>query len=289
MFAAIAEFKRRLIERPLRELAYAGVGYLLIDIPVKATEETVISWCREELADRFGIARPSAVSVTTFLWHWIAPLLGVLVMMLLYHRGNIGRAAIVAPNGGISRPEERDFLPWFMVLAAIALFVIFERQPALIEGTPLVAGVLNFDGSPLGIVWDLAQFLADPVSLPTAITKSYSLSVPAKNLGDEEVTITAAYIISDVDSKKMEMKINTPPGPSYNINEILPVPPSAWINLIASFSATTESSLITEWGAFRAVIKYNGKTIKHQFDADNVRKAMASLHPGSEPHVSPKN
>src|ERR1700722_10586917 len=103
MFPVLEEFKRRLVDRPMRELAYMVSSYLLIEIPIRAVEETVISWCRDELANYFGITRPSFTTVITFIWNWIVPAVGVFILMLLYHRGNLQRQQqLTAPPSEVS-------------------------------------------------------------------------------------------------------------------------------------------------------------------------------------------
>jgi hypothetical protein len=157
---ALAEFKRRLIERPARELAYMFAAYLLIDIPIRAAEETAISWIREGLASYLGIERPPLMLVFSFVWNWTLPLVGTILLMLAYHRGNLKRAAANVETEALpaldrSRTSERDsgFIPWLAVLVAIALFsvgvVTFNRQNAAgPQGLPGPQGAQGIPGPP---------------------------------------------------------------------------------------------------------------------------------------------
>jgi hypothetical protein len=290
MFQAVYEFKRRLIEQPLRELAYLFAGYLLIDIPIRAAEETVISWCREELASYLGVTRPSFTTVAAFLWHWIVPAIGILVIMVLYHRGNLRQnSALATPPSTDTRALElpRDsFLPWFMVMAAIALFVIFERQPEPIKGTVLLAENITLEGNPLGISWDGGYFTPINLSTPNAPLIG-GLNFTGKNVGDTEITLKDAYIISAVDSTKLPITVSTPPGPSYRIEEIRPIPANAWINFIVNFDGgLSESEFVNRWSRFRIFIESDKNNLTRNFDTSWVMQRMTALHPEAEPHVS---
>ena len=286
MLDALKEFKQRLFERPLRESAYWLAGYLLIEIPIRAAEETVISWVREELASYLGISRPSIAAVATFLWQWVVPALGIFLVMLLYHRGNLRRASPAGATINATetpRLQDRDFLLWFMVMSAVALFVIFERQGPPIKGSVLLAeGSSPMEGSPLAISWESGSFRSN--ATPPQIN---SLTFLAKNIGSDEITLKDDYIISNVDSTKIHMTVSTPPGADFGIEDILPVPPDAWINLTASFGAgLSESAFVNKWVKFRAIIEYDDKTVRHDFNASWVMQRMTALHPEAAPHVS---
>jgi hypothetical protein len=113
-------------ERPARELAYMVGSYFLIDIPIRAIEETAIGWVREEAAEYFGINRPSLITVAVFFWNGVMPAIGVFLLMLFYHRGNLKRqTAPLLANVVVAttRSSERDgFLPFLTALVGIAYF-----------------------------------------------------------------------------------------------------------------------------------------------------------------------
>jgi hypothetical protein len=280
----IAEFRRGIYERPTRELAYAVVFYFFIHIFLQSIEESCVEWVRDEIAHFFGITRPSFMSVVTFIWNWVVPVLGTALLLFAYHRANLRQVHSHAASGEtLERPFERDsFLPWFMVMSAIALFVIFERQGPPINGTVLLADSPAMEGSPLAISWEGGEIRSS--STPPQIN---SLTFLAKNISSDEIILKDAYIISAVDSAKIHMTVSTPPGPSFRIEDILPIPPDAWINFIITFDAgLSEAVFLNKWGRFRAVVEYDDKNVRRNFNAIWVMQRMAALHPEAAPHVS---
>jgi hypothetical protein len=182
-----------------------------------------------------------------------------------------------------ARLQERDFVPWFMVLAAIALVVIFEQTQ--VRGNFLVVGDPHMEGTPLAISWESGNFRSYNSATPQQIN---SLEFLAKNIGADEIDLKDAYILSAVDSTKIPMTVSTPPGPNYRVEDILPIPPDAWIHFGASFGdgGLAEAEILNKWARFRAVIVYDDKNVRHDFNTSWVMQRITGLHPEAAPHIS---
>jgi hypothetical protein len=51
---------------------------------------------------------------------------------------------------------------------------------------------------------------------------------------------------------------------------------------------TSEPTLLREWGSFSAVIEYDNKQEKRQFERGWVVQQLAASDPAAQPHVSKK-
>ena len=215
---------------------------------------------------------------------------------MIFARQNNG-AAGVQSSVFINRLPRRVAIsailtPTFFALT-IALLVLFaiERQPELPPGV-LLTGNPSFDGAPLGMQWVSAVLNAAPaansdINSPLEVA---AFSVYAKTIGSDAVTLKEAYIESSIDFTKIEIKVSTPPGPMYSIDQISPIQPNAWVYFVAQFDhGIPEQAFLDRWRSFHIIIRYDDKSIRRYFDSNWVSERLIGLHPNSAPHVSPKH
>jgi hypothetical protein len=95
-------------------------------------------------------------------------------------------------------------------------------------------------------------------------------------------------MVSSIDGARMPMRVNTNPFPQVDIDEAAPVPAAAFLVFTATFgdNGISESTFLEKWQSFSVVIKYDDKTIRHEFDRSSVLTMISSLYPQSAPHVS---
>jgi hypothetical protein len=129
----------------------------------------------------------------------------------------------------------------------------------------LVVGPDPWEGSPLAIAWRGAQ-LREPVpNVPLA--KYYRFIVNARNIGDAPIKLKDGYIVSSTDASHIPMLLSVPNEQPFSIDDANPVPPHAEMFLTANFpEGTSEPTLLREWGSFSAVIEYDNKQEKRQFE-----------------------
>jgi hypothetical protein len=95
-------------------------------------------------------------------------------------------------------------------------------------------------------------------------------------------------MISSIDGERIPMRVNTNPFPDMNIDEATPVPANAFVNFTAPFgsSGITQAEFIQKWQGFAVVIKYDNKTIRHDFTREAVLVMVSALYPESVPHIT---
>ncbi len=157
---------------------------------------------------------------------------------------------------------------FFLILVAFAYVIgptLYQhfRQPT---HQYLSTGPIDedFEGRPLGFLWD-ASYL-DIQRAPNSVTIATYL-ISAKNLGAEEITLNYAYIISSIDSTKLELKIAAVPDGMIDIKDASPIPAGAPFQLQANFrqnnQAVVEGEFIKTWDSFYVVLEANGEKIRH--------------------------
>ena len=151
----------------------------------------------------------------------------------------------------------------------------------------LAVGPDPWEGSPLAIAWRTAQ-LREPVpNVPLA--KYYRFIVNARNIGDESIKLKDGYIVSSTDASHIPMLLSVPNEQPFSIDDANPVPPHAQMFFTANFpEGTSEPTLLREWGSFSAVIEYDNKQEKRQFERGWVVQQLAGNDPAAQPHVSKK-
>ena len=151
----------------------------------------------------------------------------------------------------------------------------------------LVLGPDPWEGNPLAIAWRAAQ-LREPVpNIPLA--KYYRFIVNARNIGDEPIKLKDGYIVSSTDASRIPMLLSVPNEQPFSIDDAKPVPPHAEMFFTANFpEGTSEPTLLRGWGSFSAVIEYDNKQEKRQFERGWVVQQLAGNNPAAQPHVSKK-
>ena len=99
------------------------------------------------------------------------------------------------------------------------------------------------------------------------LAKYYRFIVNARNIGDETFKLKDGYIVSSTDASRIPMLLSVPNEQPFSIDDAKPVPPHAEMFFTANFpEGTPEPTLLREWGSFSAVIDYDNKQEKRQFE-----------------------
>jgi hypothetical protein len=94
---------------------------------------------------------------------------------------------------------------------------------------------------------------------------------------------------SSTDASRIPMLLSVPNEQPFSIDDANPVPPHAEMFFTANFpEGTSEPTLLREWGSFSAVIEYDNKQEKRQFERGWVVQQLAGNDPAAQPHVSKK-
>jgi hypothetical protein len=186
----------------------------------------------------------------------------------------------------------KDFRWWLGIVFILILY--FAAQPLAAqfvrpsepkkETTYLTADPDPWDGRPLGISWRSAD-----LRLVASISPTYSLTIPARNLGDDEVSLKAGYIISRIDSSRINMVVGPPNGESFALEDANPVPPRADLFLTANFpEKLSQQSLTQKWGSFSVIVEYDDRKVRHDFSREWTALQFTRGDPASLPHISKK-
>jgi hypothetical protein len=186
----------------------------------------------------------------------------------------------------------------FLILAAFIYVLGPSIYTHVAQPTPerpfLTAGPIDsdFEGRPLGFLWNSAylEIQAQPQSDGSSAITISTYMVSGKNLGPEEITLTDAYIVSAIDSAKLDFKINATPGGMIDIKDASPIPASAGFQLQANFrlnnQAVPENEFLKQWSSFYVVIEANGEKIRHFIDRTIIHRQLDVNHPELFPHVT---
>jgi hypothetical protein len=130
--------------------------------------------------------------------------------------------------------------------------------------------------------WQIALLRIDTSPNPSIS----GFTVQAKNLGDDEVTLKAAYLVSGIDGSQIPLSVNAYPEGPIHIDEAGPVPPKAPLEFSATFSEQAEASFVKKWGHFFVVIETGTQKIRHEITAEEVRRQIDQAKgPESGPHI----
>jgi len=129
-----------------------------------------------------------------------------------------------------------------------------------------------------------------------------SLRFHARNLGDREVKLEEAFVVSAVTGAAVSLMVEMPDrGRRSNVPvaAINPIPPSATIDLVFEFTTKendrgiSEADFIRDWGRFEFVAKYSGsefrQTYDEQFVAARFRNMRGPLTGRTQPRVTKKS
>jgi hypothetical protein len=121
-----------------------------------------------------------------------------------------------------------------------------------------------------------------------SIIEYFLFNVFGKNLGSQEISLQDGYILSSISGERIPMRVNTNPFPDMNIDEAAPVPANAYVNLTAPFgsSGISQTEFMQQWQGFAVVIKYDNKTVRHDFTREDVLAMVSALYPESVPHIT---
>jgi hypothetical protein len=151
----------------------------------------------------------------------------------------------------------------------------------------LAIGPDPWEGSPLAIAWRAAQ-LREPAPNPPWI-KYYRFIVNARNISEEPIKLKDGYIVSSTDASRLPLLVSVANEQPFSIDDANPVPPHAEMFLTANFpEGTSEPTLLREWGSFSAVVEYDNKQERRQFERGWVVQQLAGNDPAAQPHVSKK-
>jgi hypothetical protein len=187
-----------------------------------------------------------------------------------------------------------DFRYWFVGLIVLYAFTygpdVYRRAVSAVPPLPPGQHYLidnggddvAFDGRPLGVWWQIALLRIDTSPNPSIS----GFTVQAKNLGDDEVTLKAAYLVSGIDGSQIPLSVNAYPEGPIHIDEAGPVPPKAPLEFSATFSEQAEASFVKKWGHFFVVIETGTQKIRHEITAEEVRRQIDQAKgPESGPHI----
>jgi len=153
------------------------------------------------------------------------------------------------------------------------------------------AGDEVYDGRPLGIWWGGTYLQVDRAPGPDPLLSVTAFDIQGKNLGDEEVQLTAAYLISGLDGTKLPITINSLPDGWIELTDAGPVPARANFALHTSFAqkdqkALSEADFLKRWSHFSVVIQAGDEKIRHEIREADVLEWIHQNHPERLPHVT---
>jgi len=171
---------------------------------------------------------------------------------------------------------------WFILVMFVAGYAAFFAVNNSNHGFVLTGDAENYEGSPLGVWWRTARMV---IVTPPLV---YGFAIDAKNVGTDELTLKEAYLISGIDSTKVNMLVSTPPMQGIIVPETAPIPPNTRFTFTASFDNITEQEFFRKWSNFSMIVQYNNtsKPLRHEFDRQWVIDQVNQNHPESQPHVS---
>ncbi len=192
-----------------------------------------------------------------------------------------------------------DVRIWISVLLILFVYVvgpdIYRRAMRPVEVTGAI-GVMpvgtvcydgpcpdvHYDGTPLGWMDEPEiRYETGPGGLYGAYNID-SFIVNGKNVGNQEVKLDDAYIVSGVTGDKLQMKIILQGQQTIGLDQINPIPPGAEIHLIAYVNqkgGIPEYDFLKNWATIQFVTSYNGAQVRKSFNNQNIAAAIAKLHP----------
>jgi hypothetical protein len=177
-----------------------------------------------------------------------------------------------------------DFRWWLAIVLLIGTYLValpFIQTRRELVANLLVADNQPFDGSPLGIMWN-----SPTLSVSGQPPQILAFTFMGKNLGEQEISIQNAFIISGITGESLALGVSTPPDPPIPISDAGPVPKKAWAQFTASFgSGLTVPKFLEKWQNFSVVITYNNTKIRHDINSETVMQMLTVIAPGSEPHI----
>jgi hypothetical protein len=156
----------------------------------------------------------------------------------------------------------------------------------------ILASPPELEGSPLG--WQKSPYLGWQKQNDGSI-QARTIGIQGKNIGEEEVQLTDAYIVSGITGRRLNLNIfgRNPNGTGSMTapKDTHPIPPNANMQLsteeLNGTAGIQENDFLKEWGTIYFTTEYNGE--KHRITYD--RKIMEALFEKekpkpAEPHVA---
>jgi hypothetical protein len=118
-----------------------------------------------------------------------------------------------------------------------------------------------------------------------------AISFSGHNFGIEEVVIEAAYLISGINGKRLDLNVSWG-GQRFAPKDLNPIPPSATIFLTTEHLGSAADGLapndfLKDWATFSLVVEYDGKKHRMAFDQNQVAQRLPKpIAPF--PHVTPR-
>jgi hypothetical protein len=198
-------------------------------------------------------------------------------------------AAHLEPAGARAKLYLRAGLAFSpLVFLIIATVILLIRAVGLLDGpteqrtaTTLTWDQGLYEGKPLAIAWAsarLAEYSPNTIS---------AFILDAHNPGPKEVTLQEAYILSSIDSTKIQMHIINPPSERIPISVAMPAPRDSYLSFEASFDAgISETEFSIKWHDFSVVLEFDHTQIRRDFNRQWVVDQINQNHPEARPHVS---
>jgi hypothetical protein len=176
---------------------------------------------------------------------------------------------------------------WLMPLCLVAPNARIALNTALL---PDETGASRFEGRPLGFRWDQNVLNIWRKSLEPVVLMVNGFDIIGMNLGDEEVQLNKAYIVSSIDGMVIQLKIGTDSG-YVDLNEASLIPPGAAVYLRGFFGGTESnpvplSQFLDTWSSFAVVIETENQKIRHEFTNAWVTAQIDRFYPDRLPHVT---
>jgi len=177
---------------------------------------------------------------------------------------------VVAPHfrdtKGVTAPEGRSFLT--------------------VDANP-------WDGRPIGVAWSTARLLTSATQNGLRI---HGFELQAKNLGPGLPNLKEAYLISGIDGARLELEVGDNSNGMVKPSDTAPVPVGAEFASYGLFDKSdngvtgglSEADFNRRWALFRFIIKYDNKTIEHDFNRAWTSAALSAGYPALGPHLSKK-
>jgi hypothetical protein len=272
--------------------------------PAKLLENAVTGWIDSAIGNYFGLNSPSVSSVVFFIWEWIVPFAAAALVLVVYHYGNNqwGRPVLV----GVRRTDAIQRIKVDPIIALGLFFlaagvIVFGARLSHLSATPPFVGAFfsagpepDREGSPLGFNKALAP---ESQKQADGSIQIRTVGIRGKNVGNEEIQLDDAYIVSAVTGKRLELQLFAARDDQVGVwvkpSDANPIPPGADIQLkteeLNGTQGLQEADFLKEWGGIYLIADYNGEKHRINFDRKRIEAFFAAQRPQPiPPHVTVK-
>jgi hypothetical protein len=161
-----------------------------------------------------------------------------------------------------------------------------SNPPESPEQTEITPDYLGLNGRPLGWMSHIAIYRGGN----PAFVSGFGIS--GWNIGKEEVQLTAAYVISGIDGKRLDLKLFAIDADGSvklaSPDQINAIPPGAAVQLSSGYlngsSGILESEFLASWATMSLITEYNGTKHRTFFDQKAITESLSM----TVPHISPR-